>query len=473
MDTLSPIKTLLEIFQKQLGKDAVIDHAQALLVYECDGFTIAKGNTGAVIFPSSTSQIAQCIKKLTQAQIEIVPRGSGTGLTGGCVAFDGGVLISTTRMNQIKSIDLPNRMARVQAGVINASLSDAVAQSALRFSPDPSSQKASTIGGNAATNAGGINTLKYGVTTNHILGVEYVLSDGQVVRSGAQGLFDHEAIDLTRLIVGSEGTLGLITEIWCRLTPRPRHFRTVFAVFKSSVDACQTVSDITAQGILPTSMEMLDGNVIQVVEETFHLGFPHDAQAMLLIEIDGVQGVLDEQLACVVALCKQNNATRVIPKKTESERQALWAARKKAFGALGKITRSYCTQDACIPRSKLPQALVAFSTIAEPYGKKISNIFHAGDGNVHPIIMFDEDDPEDVQAVMHLSHEILDYCLSIGGTITGEHGVGVEKIEMMPRMFNEDTMALFQEIKNVFDVSRTINEGKLIPSDKINISLIN
>ena len=469
---MSDLKELLQILENRLGKGSVVDNRDELLVYECDGFTIAKGLPGGIVFPTNTDEVSFCLKKITEYDIEIVPRGSGTGLTGGCVAFDNGVLVSTARMKNIESIDIENRVAVVQAGVINLDLSNAVAKSGLRFSPDPSSQRASTIGGNAATNAGGINTLKYGVTTNHILGIEYVLSDGQINESRNHGLYDGQGSDLTALMVGSEGTLGIITRIWCKLTPTPRNYRTVFAVFDNSVDACQTVSDITAEGILPTSMEMMDGNTIEVVENTFHLGFPKDAQAMLLIEIDGIEAALDEQLDCVEAICKKNHASQVIPKKTEAERAALWTARKKAFGALGKITRSYCTQDACIPRSKLPEALEAFSRIAKPYGKKISNIFHAGDGNVHPIILFDEDDAEDVQQVMKLSHEILEYCLSIGGTITGEHGVGVEKIDMMPHMFNEDTIDLFKEIKDVLDPAHTINEGKLIPSDRLRISLI-
>ena len=333
---MSDLKNLLDGLVNRLGNDAVIYNRQELLVYECDGFTIAKGLPGGIVFPKNTEEVSFCLKTISKHNIEIVPRGSGTGLTGGCVAFDNGILVSTARMNKIESIDIPNRFAIVQAGVINLDLSNAVASSGLRFSPDPSSQRASTIGGNAATNAGGINTLKYGVTTNHILGIEYVLSDGTIIESRNTGLYDGQDSDLTAMLVGSEGTLGIITRIWCKLTPTPRNYRTVFAVFDSSIDACQTVSDITSAGILPTSMEMMDGNTIEVVENTFHLGFPKDAQAMLLIEIDGIEAALDEQLDCVEAICKKNNASQVIPKKTEAERAALWTARKKAFGALGK-----------------------------------------------------------------------------------------------------------------------------------------
>lgn len=456
-----------------LGAQGVLTDDAELRVYECDGFTVAKGTPTAVVFPQSTQQVASVVKILRKHRVPIVPRGSGTGLAGGCVAYGEGVIVSTSRMTKIESIDLKNRVAVVESGVRNTALSDAVAAlgSGLYFSPDPSSQRAASIGGNVATNAGGINTLKHGVTTNHVLGVELVTPDGEIVQA-RQGLYDGIGPDLPGLICGSEGTLGIITRIWCKLVPKPKHFRTAYAVFTSTRDACNTVSDVTAVGIVPTSMELMDGAMIRVVEDAFHYGFPVDAAALLLIEIDGVDSILDEQLDLITQLCRNNNATDVKGCSDPKRRAELWSARKRAFGAIGRISHSYCTQDACVPRSKLPDAMDNIIRIGAKYGLKITSVFHAGDGNVHPILLFDEADAEQVQRVMHASEEILAYCISIGGTITGEHGVGVEKIHMMPKMFNPATIRMFQVLKETFDPEHLVNDAKLIPSDRLQIQLI-
>lgn len=474
----------IDQLRKIVGNDSVLCDRDELLVYECDGFPIAKGLPNAVVFPSDTQQVAQCVQVLAEHELQMIPRGSGTGLAGGCVAFDGGVIVSTSRMTSIEQIDLENRVAVVQAGVRNLALSEAVAalgtplgdtlaneNAHLRFSPDPSSQAAATIGGNAATNAGGINTLKYGVTTHHILGMEFVLPDGTVTTTRTGGLCDGVGADLPALLCGSEGTLGIVTRLWCRLTPTPRHFRTVYAVFDSTQNACETVSDVIATGIVPTSMEMLDGAMIRVVEEAFGYGFPQNAQAMLLIEIDGIDRILDHQLLQIVDLCTANHAQETRQCADAEQRAELWRVRKRAFGAIGRISRSYCTQDACIPRSMLAQAVEQIAAIGRRFELKISNVFHAGDGNVHPILLFDEDDPEQVQRVLAASEAILEYCISIGGTITGEHGVGVEKLHLMAKMFNADTLDTFAKIKHTFDPNGRINEGKLVPSDKLRIEL--
>ncbi len=480
----------LDALGRIVGPDALLTDRDELLVYECDGFTVARGVPAAVVFPADTHQVAACVRVLAQHGIPMVPRGSGTGLAGGAVAFGGGVLISTVRMTRIESIDLDNRVAVVQAGVLNTTLSEEVARACaerarqngtnpasgtsagvLYFSPDPSSQRASTIGGNAATNAGGVNTLKHGVTSNHILGLEMVLPDGDIVRTRA-GLHDGIGPDLPGLLCGSEGTLGIITRLWCRLTARPQHFRTVYGVFASTFDACQTVTDVIASGILPTSMEMMDGRMIRVVEEAFHYGFPTDAQALLLIEIDGVEQVLDEQLQQIIGIAGRNRARDVRHCSDAKRRAELWSARKRAFGAIGRMHVAYFTQDACVPRSLLPQAVERITAIAQEHGLEISNVFHAGDGNVHPIFFFDEDDPKQVQQAMRAAEAVLGYCVEIGGTITGEHGVGVEKIHMMPRMFNVATLDTFLRIKRVFDPGARLNEGKLIPSDRVRIELL-
>lgn len=477
----------IEALRRVVGPGGVLSDPDELLVYECDGFPIAKGKPTAVVFPNDTAQVSACVQVLNQHRLPIVPRGSGTGLAGGSVVYDQGVIICTSRMTRILKIDLPNRLALVQAGVRNTALSDAVADACqqagleglLHFSPDPSSQRASTIGGNAATNAGGINTLKHGVTSNHILGMEIVLPDGQIVVTrgglgpdGTSVCYEGIGPDLTGLLCGSEGILGIITRVWCKLVPKPRAFRTIYATFLTTHNACKTVADVIATGIVPTSMEMMDGAMIRVVEDAFHYGFPTDVQALLLLEIDGVEAVLDEQLELVSRLCRDNCATLIKHCSEPRKRMDLWSARKRAFGAIGRISHSYCTQDACVPRSMLPQAMEQITAIGQRRGMKISSVFHAGDGNVHPILLFDERDPHQVQRTLEVSEEILEYCISIGGTITGEHGVGVEKIHLMPVMFNSPTIAAFQNLKNAFDPEHRCNDGKLIPSHTLRIDLM-
>lgn len=455
-----------------VGSQGILYEQDELFVYECDGFPIAKGIPLAVIFPTSTQQVADCVKVLNQHNLQIVPRGSGTGLAGGAVAYDRGVIISLSRMKKIESVDLDNRVAVVQAGVRNLALSDSIADTGWRFSPDPSSQRASSIGGNVSTNAGGINTLKHGVTVCHILGLEYVLPDGKIYTSRAEPIYDGIGADLTSLICGSEGTFAIVTRIWCRLVVNPKYFRTVYAVFGSTSDACKTVSDVIASGIVPTSMEMMDAGMIQAVESAFHFGFPSDVAAMLLLEVDGIDQVLDEELASIVQLARDNNAGDIQQCSDPVRRAELWTARKKAFGAVGRMSHSYCTQDACIPRSKLPEAMEHVAKLSEKYDITITNVFHAGDGNIHPIMLFDEDDPGQVQQVLLLSKELLEYCVDIGGTITGEHGVGVEKLHLMDKMFNRNTLDLFLDVKKTFDPDQRINDAKLIPSDKTTIELL-
>ena len=455
-----------------VGDDGILTGKDELLVYECDGFPITKGMPTAAVFPTSTQQVSQCVKVLARYDIPIVPRGSGTGLTGAAVVYGSGVLINTTRMNRIESVDLSNRVAVVQAGVRNLALSDALKSTGLRFSPDPSSQRASTIGGNASTNAGGINTLKHGVTTNHVVGMEVVLADGTIQALRADHNYDGIGADLPGLMCASEGTLGIICRIWCRLVPNPTHMRTFYATFDSVRDACQTVSDVIADGIVPTSMEMMDASMIQIIEGAFHLGFSNTAAAMLLLEIDGVEQVLDEQMQHIIEIAESNHGSDIKQCSDEQTRTKLWSARKKAFGAVGRVSHSYCTQDACVPRSTLPDVMEEVERIGERYDIKITNVFHAGDGNIHPILLFDEDDPDDVQKTLRASEEILEHCISIGGTITGEHGIGVEKLHLMDKMFTPETIETFQSIKFTLDPDHRINDGKHIPSDTLKVEIL-
>ena len=454
-----------------IGQQNILTDPNELCVYECDGFSIAKGMPLAVVFPESTQQVSDCVKILAAHDLAIVPRGSGTGLAGGSVVYNQGVIICTTRMSQIHKVDIENRVAIVQAGCRNLALTDAIACTGLRFSPDPSSQRAATIGGNVSTNAGGINTLKHGVTSNHILGMEVVLPDGEILQTRTHQCYDGIGPDLPGLLCGSEGILGIITRVWCRLVPDPKAFRTIYAVFKTNHDACKTVADVIACGIVPTSMEMMDGKMIQVVENAFHFGFDTTAGALLLIEVDGVDEILDDEMNQIITIANENHAMDIEFCADAARRAQLWAARKKTFGAIGRISRSYCTMDACVPRSKLPEVIQRVTEIGEKHDLQINNVFHAGDGNIHPILLFDEDDAAQVQRVMQASEEILAYCVTVGGTITGEHGVGVEKLAMMHVMFNKPTLKMFLDLKKAFDPKQILNDAKLIPSNKLRIDL--
>jgi glycolate oxidase len=516
-------EALLAELGRTVPADQLLTDPAELFVYEADGFTIAHSRPAAVVFVVSTEEVVGVVRVLAKHGAQIVPRGSGTGLAGGCVAYDAGVVVSTAKMNRILKIDLENRVAQVEAGVRNLALSDAVAAQKLEarsekreeenfavrgdpspqtspardpeggqagfpsartgiaarpnpyhFAPDPSSQRASSIGGNASTNAGGIHTLKDFVTSNHILGFEMVLADGSVVEvGGANGCYESEGgFDLPGLICGHEGTFGIITKLWVRLVPKATSFRTMVAVFNTTADACNAVSEVIATGVLPAAMEMMDGTMIQLVEDAFHFGFPKTAQALVLIEIDGIDALLDGQLEDVVQICKKNNAASVELSKDPARRAALWKARKGAFGAIGRVSASYCTQDACVPRSMLAQVLARIDEIGRSHGIAITNVFHAGDGNVHPIFMYDERDEAQVQNVLLAAEVALKYCIDIGGTVTGEHGVGVEKLHLMPYQFDRATMGQFQRVKEAFDPEERINAGKLLPSEKVVVKLL-
>ena len=507
---------LLDELTQLLSPDRVLRDPAELFVYESDGFTIAKARPLTVVFPTSTKEVQAVVKLLIKHDAQIVPRGSGTGLAGGCVAYENGVIVSTARMNQVLKIDLDNRVAHVQAGVRNLALSDAVAlaplnlppisdqdvtptsspakdavagganapQSAVRnsqsaisnpyhFAPDPSSQRASTIGGNASTNAGGIHTLKDFVTSNHVLGLELVLPDGEILTVGAQnGAYESGPFDLPGLICGHEGTFGIITSAWVRLVPKATSFRTAVATFSTTPDACNAVSDIIAAGFLPAALEMMDTSMIQIVEDAFHFGFSRQAHALVLIEIDGIDALLDAQMHEILGTCRRHNAMSIEESKDPARRAALWKARKSAFGAIGRISHSYCTQDACVPRSRLADVLVKIDEIGKEYGLAITNVFHAGDGNVHPIFLYDDRDERQVQNTLEAAFKMLKYCIDIGGTITGEHGVGVEKIHLMPYLFDKATMDQFYRVKQAFDPEERINAGKMLPSEKINVVLL-
>ncbi len=461
----------LDALRSLLGPANIISHPDDLLPYECDGFTIPRAAPLAVIFPTSTRQVSETLKILTAHRIPILPRGSATGLCGGIVPVSGGVQVSTVRMNTIHTLDLRNRFALVDAGVCNLALSDAVASSPYHFAPDPSSQRASTIGGNVATNAGGLHTLKYGVTVNHILGLEVVLGDGSIhILGGPRG--HTSGPDLAGLLCGSEGTLAIVTRVWCRLTPRPRAFRTALAIYDSTQNACQTVADIIAAGIVPAALEMMDGSMVRIVEDAFHVGFPASAQAVLVIEVDGQNLGLDEDLAHIESLARKNNVVTFQGGSDPLRRAELWSARRRAFGAIGRISPSYCTQDACVPRSKLPAVIAHIASICSKYQLRITNAFHAGDGNVHPVLMYHENDPAEVQRALDASGEILRYCISIGGSVTGEHGVGIEKLPYMRHMFAPQDLQAMHRIRHALVPVDIMNPYKVLPRDNLDINLL-
>ena len=471
-----PREDLLQKLRKIVGPEGVLDDEAARLTYESDGFPIARSVPTAVVFPKTTENVSRVVSALDEADVAVVARGTGTGLAGGCVAYEGGVIVSTARMKRILQIDTAARLACVEAGVLNGDLTDRVQATPggerLQFAPDPSSQRASTIGGNAATNAGGIHTLKYGVTTQHILGLEVVLADGRIVPSRHAPLAEGMGPDLPALFCGSEGTLGLITKLWVKLTPIPAAFRTSVAIFDDSKAACRAISRIVASGIVPAAMEMMDGAMVRVVEEAFSFGFPPDAQALVLIELDGPDATLQEQVHQVETICRDAGCASIQSSADPKRRADLWSARKRAFGAIGRISPGYCTQDACVPRSKLAEVLTSIERIGRRYGLRITNVFHAGDGNVHPILLFDEDDPQQVHNVMEASHEILKFCISVGGALSGEHGIGVEKLPLMNVMFKPPAMAAFTALKKALDPKQQLNPGKLIPSDRLSVDLL-
>jgi glycolate oxidase len=460
-----------------LSADQIIVDPVELSVYESDGFTIARSQPAAVLFPRDARQTSVVLKALSRFDVPIVPRGSGTGLAGGCVGFENGVVVSTARMTRILSIDLANRVAHVEAGVRNTSLSDAVAAlpggAAWHFAPDPSSQRASTIGGNTATNAGGVHTLKDFVTSNHILGIELVLADGTILDIGARnGCQDIHGFDLPALVCGSEGTMGIITKVWVRLVPKATSFRTGVALFTTSGDACAVVSAVIAAGMLPAAMEMMDGVMVRVVDDAYDFGFPREAQALLLFELDGIDELLDAQMKRIEEICSRHNPIRFESSRDPERRAKIWKARKGTFGAIGRISHSYCTQDACVPRSKLGQVLKRIGEIGQEFGLTIPSAFHAGDGNIHPIFLYDDTDPGQVKNTLLAAQKVLEHCIDIGGTLTGEHGVGVEKLHLMPYLFDQSTLHQFQRVKEAFDPDERINAGKLLPSDKMRVQLV-
>jgi glycolate oxidase len=454
---------LIDRLQSVLPAGSLLTSPSDLMVYECDGYTIEKSNPDVVAFPTSTEQVVGIVKACREFNTPFLPRGAGTSLSGGCLPVGGGVMIALTRMKRILEVSLRDRYAVVEPGVVNLWLTKHLSPHKYHFAPDPSSQGACTIGGNVATNSGGPHTLKYGVTVNHVLGVELVLPDGRVVCTGGPAE-DNPGYDLTGAIVGAEGTFGVVTRIWVRITRNPEAYRTLLGVFDTIDDATNTISDLIGAGIVPAALEMLDQLIMRAVEDAFHFGFPLDAQAVLIMEVDGLEEGLDGEARRIAEIAMKNGAREVRHAKDDAERLLLWKCRKQAFGAMGRLAPSYCTQDGVVPRTKLPGMLRTIQQIGKKHDIRIANVFHAGDGNIHPILLFDERDAGQVKRVLAASHEILEECVRLGGSVTGEHGIGVEKIDFMPKLFTPEDLAMMTRLRTVFNPDNLCSPHKMFPT---------
>ncbi len=445
-----------------LGDDGIVTHRSELNVYECDGWTIEKSAPDAIVLPRTTEQVSAVLKALWRRGIAFVPRGAGTGLSGGALPVQAPVMICTSRMNRIVSIDLANRRVEVESGVVNLHVTNAVAKDGYFYAPDPSSQQACTIGGNIAENSGGPHTLKYGVTTNHVLGVTLVLADGEIVELGGPSE-ERCGYDLVGAVVGAEGTAGIVTRATLRIVRAPESHRTILATFPDVEAATRCVSAIIAAGIVPGAIEMMDQLIIRAVEAAFHAGLAVDAGAVLIVELDGLEAGLTERAGEVMRIADATGATDSKLARDEAERAALWKARKRAFGAVGRLAPNYCTQDGVVPRTRLPDILRVIGAVSRKYGLMVGNVFHAGDGNIHPIILYDERAPGQVRRAIDAGSEILKACVEMGGSLTGEHGIGVEKQGEMPLLFSPADLLVMSELRRVFDPLERSNPNKVIP----------
>lgn len=457
------VQNLVNNLTSIAGRDNVLSSPDELLVYECDGLPHHKYRPLAVVFPTTTAQTSAVMKELARAEVPFTPRGAGTGLSGGALALNSGVVVEMARMRQILEIDPVNRLAVVQPGVVNLHVSRAVAQHGLYYVPDPSSQPTCTIGGNIAESAGGVHCLKYGTTTDHVLGLTVVLAGGEVVKLGGAGIQD-SGYDLLGTFIGSEGTFGIVTEATLRLVDTPPAIRTLLAEFTEVNDASHAVSAIIAAGVIPAALEMMDREIIRAVEASvFAAGLPSDIGAALIIELDGIEAGIDDEAKRVTSICMEYGARNCRRARDENERKKLWAARKGAFGAIGRISPDSMIQDAVVPRSRLPEVLGAAYEIADRHQLRIANVFHAGDGNLHPLICFDSRFADQVTRVKEAGRELMEVCVSAGGTITGEHGVGLDKRELLPLVFSEADMETMLKVRRAFDPIGLCNPGKIVP----------
>ncbi len=447
------------------GRDGVIYAEDELIAYDCDALTGYRIKPLFVVLPKTSGEVSQVIRLCYEQDVPYVPRGAGTGLSGGALPAEEGIVISLSRMNKILEIDIPNERVVVEPGVTNLSVTNAVSSYGYYYAPDPSSQIVCTIGGNVAENSGGVHCLKYGVTTNHVLGLEVVLPEGDIIQTGGKAL-DHPGYDITGLIVGSEGLLGIVTKITLRIIKKPETVKTLFASFDRIEDAGASVSGITARGVIPAGMEIMDNLCIRSVEEAVHAGYPVDAGSILLVELDGPAAEVEAQMPIVEEVLGENNATEIRIAKDARERDLFWKGRKNAFPAMGRVSSDYYVQDGVIPRSKLAEVLGRIGELSREYGLRVANVFHAGDGNLHPLVLYDSTREGQPEKALELAGEILKVCVDSGGSITGEHGVGHDKKRFLSLMFGDNDLDTMNLVRCAFDQKGLCNPGKVFPTPR-------
>ncbi|MAL73823.1 MAG: FAD-binding oxidoreductase [Rhodospirillaceae bacterium] len=443
------------------GEGVIVDEDERR-AYESDGLTAYRALPLIVLLPQTVDQVANVLKYCKEHGIKVVPRGAGTSLSGGALPLEDGILLGMGKFNKVLEVDYDNRCARVQPGVTNLAITKAVEEDGFYYAPDPSSQIACTIGGNVAENSGGVHSLKYGLTTNNVLGVEMVTIDGEILRIGGKHL-DAEGYDLLGLMIGSEGLLGVVTEVTVRLLPKPETQRALLIGFPSSEAGGNCVAQVIASGIIPGGMEMMDRPAITAAEDFIHAGYPADCEALLIVELDGPEAEVDHLIEEVRQIAENLGASSLRISQSEEERAMFWAGRKAAFPAVGRLSPDYYCMDGTIPRNKLPHVLSEMTKMSKHYGLGVANVFHAGDGNLHPLIMYDANNPGELEKAEDFGSDILKLCVEVGGVLTGEHGVGVEKRDLMPTMFTEDDLKQQMRVKCAFDPDGLLNPGKVFP----------
>ena len=450
-----------------VGEDKVQSHPSELVVYECDALIFHRRPPDFVVYPSTARQIQEIVRLAYANDVPYLPRGAGTSLSGGAVPISGGILIQLSHLNRILEVNARERYAVVEPGVINLELSEQVKPQGLYFAPDPSSQSTCTVGGNIGANAGGPHCLKYGTTVLHVLAAEVVTPEGDLVQLGSpQG--ENAGFDLTGLFTGSEGTLGILTKAWVRLLPLPEQVKTFLADFTSMADATRAVSGIIARGIIPAAMEIIDQLTIQAVEDSHYAaGYPTDAAAVLLVELDGLGCEIEDTEGLIDRILRNNGAREVLVARDEAQRAKLWAGRKKAYGAFGRLARNFYLQDTVVPRTRLTEVLEKIYAIADKYDFSVINVFHAGDGNLHPMLPYDASDPQDVDRVLKAAEEMVRASIEAGGSLSGEHGVGLEKRDLMPYLFTDDDLEVMRGIRQLFDPKQLCNPEKILPTTKV------
>ncbi|MGE5619414.1 MAG: FAD-binding oxidoreductase [Sphingomonadaceae bacterium] len=456
---------LLEELSQIVGKEDVLTSRRDLLVYEYDS-TPDLFEPEVVVFPANAAEASAVMRLAEREGLTVVPRGAGTNLSGGTLALKGGIVIGCTRMKRVLEVDTANERAVVEPGVINLDLQNLLAPMGYLYAPDPASQKVSTMGGNVGENSGGPHCLKYGVTTNHVYGLELVLPDGKVIHTGGP-CEDNPGYDLTGIVVGSEGTFGFVTSMTLRLMRVPEAIKTMLAIFDTLEDSGNAVSDIIADGILPATLEIMDKTVTWAVEESTHAGYPLDAEGILIIELDGLKDGQDRQAERIVEICKKNHVRDIKVAQSDAERNILWAGRRGAFGAVARVAPMYSVQDGTVPRTKLSETMLKVVEIAKKHNVKVGTVAHAGDGNLHPLIMYNPKDKEEIKRVHEAGLEILKLCVDMGGTLTGEHGIGIEKQGSMPLVFNEAEVETMARVKKAFDPNNRFNPDKILPLKKV------